>query len=317
MKFLKTGIVLFVLILLSLLALNPSLAEEVSCIGKSNDECSKIISDLQSKLNGLGEQHKSLASQIEFMDTQIYLTTLRIQDTEQQISRTQEEVQNLSGKIEGLNTSLDYLSKLLVRKIAESYKRREIPFFNIFIDSQNAQTLANRLKYARVTQENDRRVAFRVQQAKLNFEQQKTLREQKEQELADLEKQLGVQKSSLDAQKVDKQKLLAQTQNDERRYQSFLAEARAEQAQIQGIISGAGSETELRSVSKGDAIASIIQGASCNSTGAHLHFTVVSGGGTVDPFNYLKDVSHSDDSGGDSWHPSGNWDWPIDPPHYL
>ncbi len=310
MKFIKISVFgIFVAFILFLLI--PSLRAQ-TC--SSADDCKKLISEYEQRLSSLGEQHRTLSTQIQYMDTQIYLTTLQIQQTEKQIVTTQNEIENLTGKIEGLNTSLDYLSKLLLKKIAESYKRREVPFFDIFVDSENASVLANRLKYARVAQENDRKVAFQVQQAKLNFEEQKTLREQKKLELDQLQNKLVVQKNDLDVQKSAKQKLLAQTQNDELRYQNLLANARAEQAQIQGIISGAGSETKLRDVSKGETIASIISGASCNSTGGHLHFTVQIGGGTADPFNYLKPVDHSDDSGGDSWHPSGSWDWPISTP---
>lgn len=307
MKSVKAGIFLGLVLLLFVGI--PSLAQ--TC--KNADECKKLISEYEQKLSSLGEQRKSLSSQIQYMDTQIYLTTLRIQDTEQQIANTQAEIENLTGKIEGLNTSLDYLSKLLIVKIAESYKRREIPFFDIFIDAKNASVLANRLKYARVTQENDRRVAFQVQQAKSNFEEQKSLREQKKAELDELQNRLEVQKADLDSQKASKQRLLAQTQNDERNYQALLARARAEFAAIQGIIAGAGTETELRDVKKGETIASIIPGASCNSSGEHLHFIVQEGGAVNNPFSYLSSVGYSDDSGGDPFNPSGNWDWPVPP----
>lgn len=307
MKFFKIGIVVGSIILF--LAAFPSSAQ--SC--KTADECKKLISEYEQKLSSLGEQRRSLSSQIEYMDTQIYLTTLRIQETEQLILQTQAEIDTLTTKIEGLNTSLDYLSRLLIKKIAESYKRREIPFLNIFIDSENASVLANRLKYAKVTQENDRRVAFQVQQAKANFEQQKTLREQKKAELAELEAKLEGQKADLDSQKANKQKLLAQTQSDERTYQALLNRIRAEYAAIQGIIAGAGIESQLREVKKGDVIATVIPTASCNSTGEHLHFTVLEGGGVANPFSKLHDVDHVDRSGGDSWNPSGSWDWPLNP----
>src|SRR3990167_4755809 len=308
MKFIKSRVFTFLFLILLAFAI-PSIAQNCN----NADECKKLISEYEQKLAGLGEQRKSLSSQIQFMDTQIYLTTLRIQETEQLIVQTQNEIENLAGKIEGLNTSLDYLSQLLVRKIAESYKRREIPFFNIFVDSDNAQVLANRLKYARVTQENDRRVAFQVQQAKLNFEQQKSLREQKQAELAELETKLEAQKSDLDSQKANKQKLLAQTQSDERTYQALLNRTRAEFAAIQGIIAGAGTESQLRDVKKGDSIATVIGGASCNSSGEHLHFTVLEGGGVVNPFSKLHDIDHVDRSGGDPWNPNGSWDWPLSP----
>lgn len=307
----------FILYLLLLLSISITLFFVVQKVmGQScgnEDECKKLILEYEQKLSGLREQKNTLSSQIQFADTQIYLTTLRIQDTEQKVKRTADEIENLGGKIQTLNSSLNYISKLLVEKIAEGYKRRDIPIFSFFIDPDTASTMINRLKYAKTAEESDRRLAFQVQQAKLNFEEQKNLREEKKAELEQLTTALEQQKTALDSQKVQKQRLLADTQNDEQVYQNLLARARAEYAAIQGIISGAGTEEKLRDISKGEVIATVISTASCNSSGEHLHFTVTVGGATENPFNHLKSVDYRDNSGGDSWNPSGSWDWPVSP----
>ncbi len=309
MKILKKYIL--VLATLILLLFIPTLTKGQDC--NSKEECEKLINEYQQKLTDLRNQKSTLSSQIQLMDTQIYLTGLQIQETENKIQETEQEIEKLGGRITNLNTSLDHLSKILLQKIVEGYKRREIPLFDVFLDSNNASTLFNRLKYAKITEENDRQLAFQMQKAKLNFEEQKDLREQKKIELDALTAELNQRKADLDTQKADKQRLLSQTQNDEQTYQNLLAQAQAEYAAIQGIVAGGGTETEVRQVSKGETIATIISGASCNSTGTHLHFTVLEGGGVVDPFSKLKDVGHVDNSGGDSWHASGSWDWPIDP----
>jgi murein DD-endopeptidase MepM/ murein hydrolase activator NlpD len=35
--------------------------------------------------------------------------------------------------------------------------------------------------------------------------------------------------------------------------------------------------------------------------------------GVQNPFSYLKSVDYDNDSGGDSFNPTGSWDWPIRP----
>ena len=100
----------------------------------------------------------------------------------------------------------------------------------------------------------------------------------------------------------------------------MLAQARAEFEAIQAIIAGKGTETEAGQVSEGQRIANIIQGSSCNSGGSHLHFIVRKQDSTADsPFTYLKSgISYQNCSGsscggndGDSFNPSGSWNWPI------
>jgi peptidoglycan hydrolase CwlO-like protein len=208
----------------------------------SEADCQRLIKDYESKLGSLREQKNTLASQVQFFDTQIYLATLRIQDTEQKIKKTEDEIQNLGGKIEGLNNSLDHVGKLLIKKIAEDYKRRDVPLISVFINSDDASTLVNRMKYAKSAQESDQKLAFQVQQAKQNFQDQKDLREQKKADLDKLISTLDSQKASLGTQKTQKQKLLADTQSDESTYQRFLQQAQTQLSGFKSFVQSAGAE---------------------------------------------------------------------------
>jgi len=283
-------------------------------------DVAKKIEEYQQKLNQLTQQRNTLSSEIQYMTLQINLTSLKIQETEEKIISTQKEIEILSSRIKGLDTALSHLSKLLLKKVVEGYKNKPISFFDILFDSQNANDFISRVKYLKTAQANNQKLLVQVQETKLNFEEQKGLREEKQVELNKLETQLNRQRDDLDNQKAAKQKLLNVTQNDERVYQRLLEQARAEYAAIQGIISGAGTETKLREVKRGENIASIIPGASCNSSGGHLHFIVQEGGTVLNPFNYLKSVDYSNCSGsacgssdGDSFNPSGSWNWPLNP----
>ena len=247
------------------------------------------------------------------MDTQIYLTALQIQDTEQKIIKTGKAIDLLGSRIEGLDQSLDYLSKLLINRVVEGYKKRPFSIFALLLDNENANDFLNQIKYLKTAQTNNQKLLYTVQETKSNYEEQKKLREEKKTELDKLNANLEQQKIDLNNQKITKQKILTDTQNDEAIYQKLLAQAQAEYAAIQGIVAGAGTETQLREVKKGDTIASIIEGSSCNSSGTHLHFIVQEGGTVKDPFGYLKPIDNINDSGGDTWNPSGSWDWPISP----
>ncbi len=273
----------------------------------------KKISEYQSKLQEIKQQKNTLSSQIQYMDTQIYLTSLQINQTEEKIVNTGKEIDLLGSRIEGLDQSLDYLSKVLIKRIIEGYKKKPLSIFSILFDNKNANDFLNEVKYLKTAQDNTQKLLYTVQETKTNAEEQKKLREEKKVELDKLNENLEQQKVDLDNQKLTKQRILTDTQNDERTYQSLLAKAQAEYAAIQGIVSGAGTETQIREVKKGDTIASIISGPSCNSSGSHLHFIVQDGGSVRDPFGYLKSVDNINDSGGDTWNPSGSWDWPISP----
>ena len=114
-----------------------------------------------------------------------------------------------------------------------------------------------------------------------------------------------------------KNQLLKITQNDEIKYQDLLQQAQSELEAIEAIIAGRGIETETGSVNKGDKIAYVIQGRSCNSSGTHLHFMVKKDNKVQNPFSFLNNIEHVNDSGGDPFNPSGQWPWPLRSPIKL
>lgn len=271
------------------------------------------IQKLQDKVNELGQKKNTLSSEIEYMDTQIYLTGLKIQETEDKIKKTQKEIELLTTRIEGLDTSLNYLVKMLVKRVVEGYKQKSVSFFDLILNSDNAGDLVGEIKYQKTAQENNQKLLIQVQQTKLNFEEQKILREEKKAELDALEQNLIVQKNDLDYQKSQKQILLKETQNDEVKYQLLLQQALAEYNAVQQAIAAG---IKVGPVKKGDPIALVGNSGSPGcSTGPHLHFEVRVNDSWVNAEGYLSSKNVADEqNGGNSTIGSGSWDWPLSDP---
>ena len=203
-------------------------------------EIEKKIQEYQSKLSSIRTEKNTLSSQIQYMDTQIYLTGLNIIDTEQKIKQTEKEIGLLSTRIDGLDTSLNTISKLLIERVVDGYKEHTPSLFDMVLDSGNADTLLAKIQYQRVAQSNNQKMLVQVQEAKLNFEEQKNLREKKKEELDKLTVTLNEQKVALNAQKESKQRLLAVTQNDEATYQKLLDDAQKQLAGFKSFVQTAG-----------------------------------------------------------------------------
>lgn len=282
---------------------------------------SAAISDLQNQINEyqkkvveLQGQSKTLNSQIGIMDSQIKLTELRIKDAEEKIKELQKDIEIAKGKVENLEHDIDSSTKALVGRISAVYQVGTINPWEVFLSANTIDDVFSRLKYLKIIQIYDKRKVYAAEQAKNDYNNQKQIFEDKEAEAQALSEKLEDYNTQLAQDKKSKQALLAETQGSEARYQKLLQEARAEYEAIQGIVSGRGTEGEVGPVNQGDTVATIIQGSSCNSSGTHLHFTVSRNGATENPFNYLKSVDHSNDSGGDPFNPSGSWEWPISTP---
>lgn len=232
----KRLIIFFFIVSVILLAQKAHSAYECEQISdpKSRETC------LINKLSQLNQTASTLKSEINYMDTQVNLTLLRIQQTEEKINNTEKEIEALGSRIEGLDTSLNYLSKLLIKRVAEGYKHRAVSLFNIIFDTTNAKSLIDKIKYLKTTQDNNQKILVQVQEAKLNFEEQKKLREEKIRQLDDLKITLANQRDNLKNQQQAKKNLLTATNNDEATYQSLLEKARKELSGFSAFTQSAG-----------------------------------------------------------------------------
>ena len=274
-------------------------------------ECEGLLDELYLKA---GEQRRTLQGEIGKFNTTIALTTTKIYQTVSQIKTLEAEIKSLLGKIGQLDLSLDQISQILLKRIAETYKKGKIEPVTLLFSSQDFADFVSRFKYLQIIQHHDRQLMIQLENVRTNYEDQKNLKEQRQQELEAAKQKLETQKNLLDQQKADKENLLKLTQNNELRYQELLASTRAEIEAIQGIVAGKGEETEAGQVGEGSRIATIITGASACSTGTHLHFEVREGGSVKNPFSYLRNISLVDQSGGDPYAATGSWNWPLNEP---
>ncbi|MCX7928219.1 MAG: hypothetical protein N2558_00850 [Patescibacteria group bacterium] len=269
---------------------------------------SRQIEEYQREILRLQSQSSTLVNQISQFDAQIKLMELKIKQTEEKISL-------LVSRIHQLENSINALSDAFRERVVFTYKisRFSEPYFFV-LASEDLKSAMSNYFYLKKLQDSDKNLLIKLQNAQETYLEEKDDQEK-------LQKQLVEQKKSLDQQKNAKAYLLAQTKNDEKKYQSLLAQAKSEYEAIQAIIAGRGAEEAVGPVSAGQRIATIIQGPSCNSNGSHLHFIVARNGTTLNPFEFLKlGVAFENCSGsscgstdGDPFNPSGSWDWPILP----
>lgn len=242
----KKQVLLFLLLFcFFVLFLTPRLFAQDGLSSCANSDKTKEIACLEERISQLRQQKNTLASQIQEMDAQVYIKTLTIQKTEQKITETEHEIETLNNRIDTLDSSLTNLSKVLIQRVVKGYKKRVFSFFDLFLNSENMSSLISTVKYQKTTQDNNQKLLIQVQEAKTNYEEQKTLRETKKKELDELVSTLENQKIALRNQQAQKRKLLADTNNDEVTYQSLLAQARAQSTAFSTFFQSTGANSVI------------------------------------------------------------------------
>lgn len=206
----------------------------------TQDEWNQIKEACQRQYNASNNQIYDAKAQLRSINSKYDLSVAQMRQTEQKIEDTQKEIEVLNTRIDGLDTSLDYLSKLLVQRIINSYKNNSVSIFNLIFDSNNAADLIEKIKYMKIAQNNNQRILIQVQEAKLNFEEQKKIRDAKKDELDSLKLSLAKQQSDLQYQKQKKDQDIALLSNNLAETQRILDIAQQQIAGFKSFVTSAG-----------------------------------------------------------------------------
>lgn len=310
---------LLIALILTAVIVPKSLLFAIECgetIPTNSGELEEYIKNCKDKIDESQAQQKTLSATIAYLNSQINLTQAEIAKTESELEELAIEIADLSTKIESLDYSLDDLTKLFINRVQQSYKQRTSDTFFSLVNSNGFADFFRKLEYLKRVRDHDREVLIALEKSRLDYDNQKTEKEEKQEEVERLQSQLEGQKTSLSQQKAAKDQLLQQTKNDEARYQQLLSQALAEKAAIeQALVSG----VEVGPVSQGDPIGLVgNSGYPGCSTGKHLHFEIRKSGSWVDPGQYLESHSvYDEDAGSNVSIGSGSWPWPIQDPIRL
>ncbi len=239
---------------------------EAAATEEQEEDYSSDIDDLQSEIakleKKLGETRNraaTLESQIAYMNNQIYLTTLNIRETEAKIEAKKAElgelvtdIGDLEERLERLDESISHHQYVYQARVTEFYKSNRLSTWELIFGSQSLTDAFLRIKYLKVLEEADRRLMEQMERTVDSYEEQKALLENKKVQVENVKAAIEAEKAELESrraqlndQKAAKDKLLAETQNDEQRYQELLSEAKAQLAAIRALVASRGGASLL------------------------------------------------------------------------
>jgi len=241
------------IIALCLLFNRPNLAfsgyeEEINQeITNLNDKISgskKKIEDIQSQQKEYNEliaqkrnEQGSLNNELEILNAQVVKAQLDIDASELEIDKTNLEIKKTTLDIQDKDDQINKEKEHIATMLRLMYKQDQVSALEILLLNNSLADFINQLQYLENTNEEISNSVNSLKETKDKLEENKRTLIAKEEELNNLKTTLEEQKLALTQQQEDKNFLLEETKQSEKKYQYLLTAARKEQAKTSAEIS--------------------------------------------------------------------------------
>lgn len=218
----------------------------------TQSDVERQIAEYQAKLTELSGQKQTLSQALAVLSTQIKLTEAKIGANTTQLEKLDVEINDLSGRISSLDYSLTDLTKFFIGRVRKTYMHPGSYDSFVLAQVSGISDALRVIQYTKKVRDHDRSVLISLEKSRLDFDTQKQMKEQKQDEIEVLRKKLDADKSVLAVQVASKNKLLADTKNDEARYQKLLSDAQRQLASFRRFVSNQGGAGILGNQTKCD-----------------------------------------------------------------
>lgn len=234
MKPIKRGLQLIIITIFAAVLICPALFADASLI----DDLKKQISDKEKELKELEQkskeykediatskkQQKTLNQNIKNLNQEIDYLNNQINITENKIDQTDLLIKKLKLEISKQEESIDTKKIYIASAIQTINQFDETTTLELLLKNRNFSDFLSQTDYITSLEEEIQKSLDSIQLLKSKLESRQEEQELKETELEDLKNDLSSQKSISSDQKTNKEKLLVQTKNQEKKYTAILSD---------------------------------------------------------------------------------------------
>ncbi|TAK58102.1 hypothetical protein EPO17_00320 [Patescibacteria group bacterium] len=190
-------------------------------------ELEKEIARYQDQINTLAKNADSLANTIKSLDLSRKKIEASILLTENKIKATNLDIQRLGIQINEKSNTISEDKDIIAKTFRDVYKKESMSLVETLLSKDSISVASDEIYSLLKIQEGIAETVDKLEKAKQDLEENKRETEKKKSQLVALRAELRDQVRVLEESKKEKNKLLAETKNQESAYKKLLAEKKA------------------------------------------------------------------------------------------
>lgn len=194
------------------------------------DKLTEDIEKYKTGINQTRSQAATLQNQVLIINNQIAKADLDIQAKEEEIKTIELEIQKIELEIKNNQDGIERDKVQLSAFIRQLDYYDKKSYLTVLLSNNSFSEFFDQIKNLEGVSEDLQNTLNRVQELTTKLETQKQEMDSKRKTLGELVNKLEDEKASLDDQKGEKQYLVVQTKNSERKYQNLIADLKQAQA---------------------------------------------------------------------------------------
>ncbi|HTW96354.1 MAG TPA: peptidoglycan DD-metalloendopeptidase family protein [Candidatus Methylomirabilis sp.] len=189
---------------------------------KKKAEYAKNIADAEARAT-------SLKNEMDILDNRIAEAEIEIAGTQSQIEQSDLEIKKIGIEIDSKKTEIEKEKNNIATTLKLIYKDSDETTLEVLLMNNSLTDFLNRIKYLEDVNQSMGEELDNLKRSEADLESQQIALDQKNKDLKKLEDDLEQNKLTLEADKADKEDVLAETKDSESQYQGLVAELKRQQ----------------------------------------------------------------------------------------